>query len=346
MHHICPRETRHEKLYQIFKDSRNSRQPEIEWCTICGRITQQHEHFVVKDAQTILKSGLLPEKEAISSEAEEMGVERHFDSDCKKVGGGGAEEKFKRVFRLLDYACQLQKEIGNKDLTNKVAKEELVEELMIAPLSRDRRIEKALETKKFDLPCDFSETTKNEIVVSEEAPDIKRPITEKDLVPTEHKDPDNVCLAEMGEHEDKRSVWQFHHTQSDGSVWDHNDEYMCGEDLENAMKAKIFDGICPINPGNCKAKLYPEEIKNIVSPEYYESYRKLFNEKFKQGGKRKKSKRKTQKRFRFKITKGGNVPSLLNRIDLDKASCVAPPPKKAGTRKRKSKKTKTIRKRI
>lgn len=30
------------------------------------------------------------------------GVDRHFDKDCKKVGGGGFEEKVRRVHRLLN----------------------------------------------------------------------------------------------------------------------------------------------------------------------------------------------------------------------------------------------------
>lgn len=39
----------------------------------------------------------------------------------------------------------------------------------------------------------------------------------------------------------------------------------------------FFPSECSPNPQSCKAKLYPEEVKGIVSDEFYEVYRTNFN---------------------------------------------------------------------
>jgi hypothetical protein len=119
-------------------------------------------------------------------------------------------------------------------------------------------------------------------------------------------------------------VWEFQHKQPDGSVFKHEGEFVCAEDLVGLLKSREIDGRC--YSIQCKAKLYPEELIGIVTPEFYEIYRKLFNSKNKVGG-------------------GIPQSSILRPVDLDKTTC-APPPKsnKAGNRRTYGKKRKTIKK--
>ncbi len=44
--------------------------------------------------------------------------------------------------------------------------------------------------------------------------------------------------------------------------------FICGEDLETLINSQTIDGKCHIEPDKCKALLYPEELKGIVSPEF------------------------------------------------------------------------------
>ena len=61
---------------------------QIEWCTICGRPTQDHRHI-----KKLAPEEELPEGDAKFSAPEVKTVAHHFIGDCKGVGGGGLEEK-------------------------------------------------------------------------------------------------------------------------------------------------------------------------------------------------------------------------------------------------------------
>lgn len=266
MHHTC-RTPRHEKLFQKFQVNGN-----IEWCTLCGRICNgEHHHYNLS----------LPTDKDLPSLARvrptTTGDFRFFDKDCKASGGGGHEEKIKRFNRMLQYACDLQNEVGK--MTREEAIQELVEEMWIAASTRNRAVRSMIEKKKFDFPCVFPEGAEVTTRPAEEQPypDIPRPADEKDLIPIKHEKPDNECVVEIGPHADDRSVFQFQHKQPDGSIYKHEGEYICGEDLEGLIRGKDIDGKCPINPEKCKALLYPEELKGVVSDDFYTSYRNNFN---------------------------------------------------------------------
>ena len=266
MTHTCEKARRHEALYNRMKDSGTGK---VEWCTLCGRPSRKHRHF-----RLALPTN--PSFEFADVVPTDQGQFRFFDTDCKASGGGGHEEKIRRFNRLLQYSCELQGEVGK--IPEKEALTELVEEMWIAALSRNRAVPRIIESKRFDFPCAFPEdaavvTRPDEV----DHPDVPRPAEEKELTPVKHETPDNECVAELGPHEDKRPVYQFRHKQANGSIYEHKNEYVCGEDLEAMIRANIFTGLCPMNPDKCKAKLYPEEVKGIVSDEYYEVYRKNFN---------------------------------------------------------------------
>ena len=320
MRHTCDPAYRHEQLFKTFKDTRYKAAGEIEWCTICGRASLGHKHF----ALSLPTATTLPPFAPITQGAP-AGALIHFDY-CIQAGGGGVEEKIRRVHRLLSYACELQDEVGKISATE--AKTELVEEVWKAPLSRNRAVPKMLAAKKFDFPCVFPDdtvgTTSSESEA--EAPDVLRPADERELTPV--KTEDHICYVKGEAHDDNRDTYVFRHKQIDGHVVDHDP--VCGEDLEMIIKSSAIDGTCRLDPTKCKALMYPEELKGIVSPEFEESYRKLFNKARQQGRGRKR--------------KGGapQMP-LLIPVNLDEATCAPPPkPKKAG-RRRTYKKRKVMR---
>jgi hypothetical protein len=257
MTHVCDPEARHPELYDMYSDE-NQR---IEWCTICGRITHKHKHFTLN---------LPTEKRPVKVPNQIENVIEHYQNDCTSVGGGGYQEKFRRLEKLLNYACQLQEEVGKGDA--KEVRKELIEEVWKSALLKDRTVLKKFEKGKFDFPCEFPEDAQpaqGERVY----PDI--PVPAGVVPPVKHETPDNECITELDEHDDHRPVYQFIHEN-----WNHQGQYICGPDLENLLKTNMFTGLCPISPDECKSRLYPVELTNLVSPEYQEIYRKLFNRQF------------------------------------------------------------------
>jgi hypothetical protein len=288
MSHVCDPEARHDELYKLYSDDHDK----IEWCTICGRITGHHKHFTLN---------LPDEKRPAYVPFQATDMIEHFQNDCKSVGGGGSEEKFRRLEKLLNYACQLQEEVGKGDA--KEVRKELIEEVWKSALLKDRTVLKKFEKGKFDFPCEFPEDAapnQPERVY----PDI--PVPAGVVPPVKHETPDNACLTELGEHDDHRPVYQFIHEN-----WKHEGEYICGPDLEAGLKVNAFTGLCPINPDKCKSRLYPVELTNLVSPQYLEDYRKLFNKQ-------------------FAVQAGGGT-SIMYKIDPNTIECPVMP--KAGRRK-------------
>jgi hypothetical protein len=288
MTHKCDPEARHDELYKMYADDYDK----IEWCTICGRITGHHRHFTLN---------LPDEKRPTYVSFQATDLIEHYKNDCRGVGGGGSEEKFRRLEKLLNYACQLQEEVGKGDV--KEVRKELIEEVWKSALLKDRTVLKKFEKGKFDFPCEFPEDAapnQPERVY----PDI--PVPAGVVPPVKHETPDNACLTELGEHDDHRPVYQFIHEN-----WNHQGQYICGTDLENLLKTNMFSGLCPINPDKCKSRLYPVELTNLVSPEYQEIYRKLFNRQ-------------------FAVQAGGGT-SIMYKIDPNTIECPVMP--KAGQRK-------------
>lgn len=325
MKHKCEM-PRHEALYELYKNAEGH----IEWCTLCGRICSEHTHYMLSLPTDTKRAELVVVPET------ETGEFRFFDKDCIKSGGGGHAEKIRRFNRLLHYACELQSEVGK--IPDREARTELVEEVWKAADTRNRMVAKIIERKKFDFPCEFpadaTQTTRPD--TEQELPDIKRPADQAELVPIKHEAPDNNCIIEIGPHEDGRPVFQFQHKQPDGSVYRHEGEYICAADLETLIDSQMVDGKCKINPEKCKALMYPEEIKGIVSEAFYEKYRRLFNKANKVGGRKKyrSTRRAPQGRkrtYRRKFRGGADVP-LLRPVKLELALCT-PPPKKTGAKR-------------
>jgi hypothetical protein len=145
----------------------------------------------------------------------------------------------------------------------------------------------------------------------------------------------NYCGIELDVHEDNRPTYGFRHKQPDGSLLDHGMvkddglyvERICGPHLEETLQnLNIQDtkGQCPL--GNCTAKMYPEEIKGIVSDAYSETYKRLFNEVNQPGQKG-----------------GAAVQPIFAEMTNEEGICPLPP-KKAGRRTRRAKKNRKTRK--
>ena len=311
MKHTC-KKPYHTELYNLYQVG-----GKIEWCTLCGRITNgQHHHYV-----NSLPTGTV--KPALAQVVPSPDF-RFFDKDCKASGGGGNEEKVRRIHRLLGYACQLQDSVGK--MLDYQARKELVEEVWLAASSRNRDVPVILEKKDFGFPCVFPEDAKPETTPEEVFPDILRPADEKDLVPIRHDPPDNTCVVELGVHEDNRPVWQFQHKQPDGTINKHEGKFICAEDLEATIRSNVIDGRC-FDPA-CRAKIYPEELKDIVSPEFYEVYRTNFNRaNAKQSG------------------SGADVQPLLRLIEAGDAMCTAIRKPRGGRRTYRRRVRKTVKRR-
>lgn len=139
------------------------------------------------------------------------------------------------------------------------ARNELIEEVWNSGDVRNRKVSSIISNKKFEFPCTFPEDAKPEAVAPQaDAPDIPRPMDQKDLTPIEHVAPDNDCVVELGSHDDGRPVYEFRHKQVDGTIVNH--AKICAEDLEQVIRSQPITGRCVIEPDKCKALLYPEEL--------------------------------------------------------------------------------------
>lgn len=308
MFHKCTRP--HPNLYKLYSYKNKSGQAGVEWCTLCGRPSKDHHHYMYAEPESKTLPGFAPVQPTTTGEF------RFFDKDCKASGGGGNEEKIRRFNRMLHYACELQSEVGK--ISEKEGREELIEETWKGANLRQRNVPKILEQKKFDFPCEFP-ADKLEASVEEVYPDVKKPEGFQPNPIKHDTDGDRDCTVELGEHDDHRPVYQFIHKQPDGTTIDHKDEYICVPDLINGIKASEINGKCPIT-AECKGKIYPEELKDIVPAEFYETYRKLFN-----------------KANAVKTGGGGNFFTHVG----DDALC-AMPPKKAGKRRKTYRKKKMV----
>lgn len=299
----------HKELFDLYNVNN-----EIEWCTLCGRISNgEHHHYEYADPSATTRPPLTKVKPSST------GL-RFYDKNCIMSGGGGHEEKVRRFHRMLSFACELQDYVGKKE--DLEARRELIEETWKAANARNYKIPKIIERKDFGFPCIFPDPTTPTPVAEVVAPDVMRPADEAALVPTKHEAPNNVCFAEGGPSENG-PVWQFHHKQPDGTIYNHEDEFVCADDLVGILNSKVIDGRC--YSLKCKGKLYPEEIKDIVNPEFYEKYRALFNKKNQVGG-----------------SKNGPLPRSLMR-PVENGTCAAPP-KLSGRRRTYRKKRKTSKK--
>lgn len=321
MTHMCNKNLRNERLYNLYKNSRGY----VAWCTVCGRHCIGHNHFPLTDTNETTRPPVMVAK---------PGADVFRNESCPLEGGGGPDEKIRRIDGLLRYICQMQDEVGKRP--TKEVHDELVEEAWkSANLRAQKTVRDIKAAKKFNIPCGLPSVSTMPATVTE-APDVPNPNAE----PIRHENAE--CIVELGVHDDGRPVYEFRHLQPDGTMFNHGDQYICGPDLEELLRnAGGTEDRCPIDSENCKGKLHPDEVKFVLGEESeaYKEYRRRFNEKNKVGGKkRKQSRRKT---YRLKKFRGGanGTPILSKMTDVQ---CSMPEKTKAGTYRRKLNKKKRL----
>lgn len=255
MSHVCTElEGLYNKnLYRMYKNDEGK----IYWCTLCNRICLGHRHYKLS----------LPETKAELGEGGDP-----FAIDCKPYGGG-YHEKVQRFRRLREYALEL----NDTEIDEEKAFNELTEEFWKAPLRREKKVINTLVAKgSWPNTKNFPNNRHNNANEAN-APNIPAPATL--VMPT---------LSEKGFNSismnDDVPVLQFHHETSGGI--DHKDSLIGVATLKNTLVEKVKNfgtedfGFCIQYP-ECKARLFPEEIKPHVPDELYKEYKKKFNSKFK-----------------------------------------------------------------
>ena len=298
----------HKELYTTFAyEKYEGSSKKVEWCTICGRITNEHRHFKLSQAKEPSKEKE-PVKPDIEAQLARGDNDAFYDNaNCVGFGGGAVEEKAARFRRLREYALELQEDV-NKKPEDEVMKE-LIEEVWNAPLVRNRKIKKILADKKWNI---------NVNAFPEDKP---KPSDNNNSnaanVPFEGRKPtvvDKKCAVLYGEHEDTNTretnpIYHFHH-ETVGGI-NHEGIYICQKDLARAVEIKNADfGLEDFGKcwwyHECKGILHPEELKEIIPEVLYIDYKKKFNKKMvKKGGKTRKLKKQ----------KGGDsVKSMLHEL--------------------------------
>ena len=151
----------HKELYNIYAYGAYEGVPKkVEWCTVCGRVTKNHKHYILsfaKNPSTTL-APLDPEIQARLNANQNIVF---FDNaNCVGFGGGGTLEKAARFRRLREYTLELQEDINKKN--HHEVMNELIEEVFNAPLIRNRKLEKILQDKKWNINVkEFPENLRN-----------------------------------------------------------------------------------------------------------------------------------------------------------------------------------------
>jgi hypothetical protein len=269
--HTCKPDARNEKIHKLYIGNKKT-----GICTICGRICLSHAHFTYAPPDATVRPPLavLPTGPGV--------IINYYggDADCRMQGGGGIEEKVRRIQTLVDTACELQSEVGKAD--GKETRDKLIEAVWKGSQDSTIDAKKILEAKKFIPTKCTNQFPEKEIVTTEFYPSARRPKDERKLTPIKFEASGPVgaggggveCFVHLGT---DRPVYRFRHKQPDGSIYEHVGEEICAPDLLEAIKSEVVTGKCPINPEKCKGYLYPEELVGILEPKDLESYTKLFN---------------------------------------------------------------------
>ena len=281
MGHDCAKTGHHynKELYEKYAYEAPAGTFNVEWCTICGRITEFHKHFKLVSASAD-KAPLAKIDSNVERRLNAGDNQVFFDiENCKKFGGGGIEEKVARFRRLREYALDLQDDIDSK--LEEDALDELIDETWNAPLRREKKkIAKILEEKKFNIPSSNFPNVR---------PNVTRNNNNTRNYPNIPMIGDKPTIANSGScvigGEDagdaENPLYKFHHEARGGK--DHTNLLICKDDLEGAMtiKNKEFgtERFTKCWEPTCNATLYPGEIEGIVSDAIYQDYRKKFNKK-------------------------------------------------------------------
>lgn len=320
----------HRELYNKYvSESPTTGTPMIEWCTVCGRITEFHKHFKLVSANSD-KPDYAPIKPDLQQRlnVEHDNTAFYDNKNCIGFGGGGLEEKAARFRRLREYALELQDDVRKK--THKAAMKELIEETWNAPFYRTKKVKEVIEQKKYNIsPSKFPTVVYNtprEDVATPTPTDI--PYTGK--LPIKLDAATHSCVIGTSDHEGDESnpVYNFQHLEQGGV--DHTDLLICVDDLTDAIKDKNRDfgtlrfGKCWVE--SCNATLHPAELEHIVPDAVYKEYKKKFNKKMAAVGGRRSA---TRKNKYSKI-------SVMHPLDLSTITCLNPPVKRSTLKSKKS----------
>lgn len=260
--HNCKQEDRHERLYQLYKQTYAGR-TEIMFCTVCGRICRddeqrRHRHIKLTDGTETERADYAPM----------TGGYQPFGNDCSRnapgqppgnQGGGGVIEKIHRIQRLLNYACELQEDVGVK--SQREVKTDLIEQVWKAPSVKIRNPQAILSKKEFKYPCEFP--VGEGPAAAAEFPDIASP----NPIPTPAED--KKCFINTNfedafgdPHDDGRPTFTMPHKVGE-EIKDHGGQHICGQDLIAAIQTGLYEGTCPFDPP-CQGLVHPADIKPIL----------------------------------------------------------------------------------
>ena len=279
----------------------------VEWCTICGRISDHHRHFPLLSATDPKPNpDYLPMLDA-------------FGNNCIGLGGGGLPEKLSRFTEYRSILLSLQDQVGkiHKVVANRI----LIEAVWNAPLN--------------DIPDTMNKPPGwNAILESfpnkepenmEEIPDIPPPPY---LVsPTSDLGTNNIIGLE------DQDLIIFTHKQKDGSIKKHSYAVVDFVDFITTMiPERPKFGLCMYNPA-CDNCLHPEEVRHIsenlgkLAHAKYIKYKEDFNRFF-----------KDKESPCYEITAGGENDGYFELIKATDAVCLLPRSSTRRFRKTRSKK--------
>lgn len=315
MTHTCPTDLRHPRLYSLYKNETGS----VYWCTVCGRHCFGHRHFALSDTSESSRSALL---------LAQPGADVFANESCPLEGGGGPEEKLRRVDGLLRAVCKTQDDVDKRKDTD--VRKELIESAWKAA-SGTVPVVDILAAKKFDIPCGLPSLS----AATTAAPAVPD-IANVNPMPTKHEN--GECAITM----EDCDVYEFKHLQPDGTFFTH---LKIGKDAIRDMikNSGGSEDKCPIET-ECKGKLYPDELTEIFAddPVFLANYKARFNEKNKVGGKKRKQSRRTTRRN--KKFRGGNVGGMPIMSKMEDGQCALAIKSKGAKRRRTYRKRKASRK--
>ena len=321
-------------LYNKYKSGGTGR---IYWCTVCSRIcSDTHRHYQLSSA-----SG--PKPNFMVNPLGSLYITT--DENCKAQGGGGLDEKLKRINGLKEHAKRLQPEIGR--ISKQDAKDELVEAAWDAALTGMRgTLARIKDTRQFSVPnTNFPNNVPpppppaNALAVLV-YPTIAYPgegIPEQ--FPVLHQNVPNA--SEFGE--ETPVAVQFRHRMADNTLNRHQDNYIGIDNLfrlfmNNQDFALPAWGMCWMftdTEHQCTARLYPQEAADIlvkaqplITPEAHAEYTQIlnnyarrFNQKFAVAGG---GRRKTYRRKRAQRQKGSGLSDTELVASPDAESMIPP----------------------
>ena len=264
----------HKKLYNLYKNNEGN----VYWCTICGRSAMGHRHY------NLPKDYIMDEYEGSEDREEilpQLGPGRGdpFEKDCRLTnGGGGYPEKYIRFTTYITTAKKLNSVLGI--MPDAVARRHLVEECFQAP-----RMDNFLISRN-DFPKKISAPAEAPVPPPTPAANVRKPNANRDLIPRRL----NRGLNSISLLDDVPVVAFMHRDTATGAVVAHGeDEYIGVDSLMEFIRDQTRNfampgfGYCYLYP-QCKALLYPEDVREFLPEDVYNAYKLKFNEKF--GGQR------------------------------------------------------------